>query len=218
MFFIDTPVALIGAMFFSGWLTTVFSAILVLALILEVANDKYVLGYVSLFAYAVVVSIFTDLKPFVYIWNNPLEFIGFLLCYFAIGGVYSLAKYRNWLKHVTLKIRDLKIAFIEAYDLTIRVTDDIPAELTKDWKNHLYYKLPSDDYSRIKGGFGPGYQKELILNWIAFWPFSAVGLFIADPLEKAVNWIYDELVDVYRNMYTKIINKYINVSDIEKLK
>lgn len=215
---IELPLALIATMFFSGWLTTLLSAILVLALILEIANDRFILGYVSVFAYMVAIAIFTELTPFSYMWHNPLQVIGFLLGYFAIGGVYSVVKYRAWLKHVAIQIAEHKLSFINTHGLNILATEEIPEAYVKNWKDYMYQMLSSEDFGRLKSGFGPGKQKDLILNWIAFWPFSAVGLLIAEPLEKLVNWIYDELVAVYRNIYTRIVSKYINVSDITNLK
>ncbi|PPD54342.1 MAG: hypothetical protein CTY12_03355 [Methylotenera sp.] len=214
----DLPVALIGVMFFSGWLPMVFSTILVLALILEVANDRFLLGYFTLFVYSVVLAIFTEINPFTHIWNNPLEAIGFLIGYFLIGAGYSVVKYRAWLKDVAIKIGLFKEQFIRANSINISVKDEIPESFLKGWKDYLYNHMEYDDYKRIKSGFGPGYQKDLILNWIAFWPFSAVGLLVAEPLEKFVNFLYNEMVAVYRNIYTRIISKYINVTDIENLK
>lgn len=214
----DLPVALIGVMFFSGWLPMVFSTILVLALILEVANDRFLLGYFTLFVYSVVLAVFTEINPFTHIWHNPLEAIGFLIGYFLIGAGYSVVKYRAWLKDVAIQIGLFKELFINQHGLNILIKDEIPVDFTQRWKEFLYHKMSHDDYTRIKSGFGPGYQKDLILNWIAFWPFSAVGLLVAEPLEKFVNFLYNELVAVYRNIYTRIISKYINIADIENLK
>lgn len=214
----ELPIALVGVMFFSGWLPMVFSTILVLALILEIANDRFVLGYFTLFVYAVAMAIFTEINPFVYIWHNPLQAIGFLIGYFLVGGVYSVIKYRAWLKDVAIQISEFKRQFIADRELNISITEEIPSAQSNEWKSYLRQKMDSDDYSRIRSGFGPGYQKDLILNWIAFWPFSAVGLLVAEPLEKFVNFLYNELVAVYRNIYTRIITKYINIADIENLK
>ncbi len=218
MAIIDAPLALFGVMFFSGWLTTIFSIIFVLALIIEVANEKYVLGYVSLFGYSLALAIFTNINPFAYAWHNPWDAAGFVFGYFAIGAIYSIIKYRPWLSEIMERVREIKLEFIKLNSLNIEATEAIPAELTKAWQQYLANNIGYTDYNRIKSGFGPGSQKELILNWIAFWPFSAVGLLIAEPLEKLVNWIYSELIGIYKAMYRKIVSKYINLSDIENLK
>lgn len=215
---LDLPIALVSVMFFSGWLPLLFSSILVIALILEIANDRFGLGYFTLVVYAAALSIFTEINPFKYVWNNPFDAFGFLIGYFVIGAGYSIIKYRSWLKDVAIQIGLFKEQFVRTNDLAISVNEEIPASHKESWKRYLYDKMAYDDYKRIKSGFGPGYQKDLILNWIAFWPFSAVGLLVAEPLEKFVNFSYTELVAVYRNIYTKIINKHINVADIQDLK
>lgn len=215
---LDLPIALVSVMFFNGWLPLLFSSILVIALILEIANDRFGLGYFTLVVYAAALSIFTEINPFKYVWHNPFDAFGFLIGYFVVGAGYSIIKYRSWLKDVASQIGLFKEQFIRTNDLTISVNDEIPASHKELWKRYLRDNMNYDDYDRIKSGFGPGYQKDLILNWIAFWPFSAVGLLVAEPLEKFVNFLYTELVAVYRNIYTKIINKYINVADIQDLK
>ena len=212
------PYTIISTMFFGGWLTAVFSTILVIALIVEIANDKYVSGYVTFFVYALVLAGFTDVNLFAYTWHNPWQVVGYIASYAVIGAIYSVIKYRPWLIGVMKEVSIIKAEFIELNGLTIELTEAIPVELSTAWSNYLRTNMGYLNYSRIRSGFGIGAQKELILNWIAFWPVSAIGLLVAEPIEKFVNWMYDELVEVYRSMYAKIVSKYVNISDLQNLK
>lgn len=212
--FFDTPAALITAMFFSGFWATVFSTVLIIALILEIAADEFALGYGSVLGYAVLMAIFTDVNPFMWIWHNPGDAIGFLAGYVVFGAVYSAVKYRSFVRTMAEKIKDVKVAFIKDKKLEINVLAEIPSEFMSDWKRYLSDKLPYGDWKRVQKGLYPSAQRDIIINWIAFWPVSALGLFIADPLKEMVNWAYERMISVYRITYDRIINKFINTNDI----
>lgn len=218
MFIFDTTGALFAGMFFSGWVGAVFSVIFIIALILEIANDKHALGYASFFVYLVAMSIFTPVNAFVYIWHNPLDVIGFIALYFAVGAAYSTVKYRSWAATLLNKVSEVKQRFIKEFNLSIDIKGEIPAELSQEWSDYLYKNLAYGEFETLREGFGPGRHKVKILNWIAFWPFSAIGLVIAQPLEDLVNWLYAKLTSIYKRIWENLIKKYINESDISDLK
>lgn len=214
---LELPITLFTAMFFSGWLSLLFSIVFVLALIVFVSDTDFSLGYVTFVLYAVALQLFTDVDPLSWVWYHPIDAIAFVLSYFIVGGVYSVIKYRSWIKEFSLQLRELKHRYIEIHGLQIQLTDEIPESEMNQWRSFLYSNLSTFDFDMVTAGFGPGIQKELILNWIVFWPFSAVGLLIANPLKRFVNFLYEELVSVYRNMYKRMIAKYINIQDIERI-
>lgn len=218
MFIIDYSATLFGAMFFSGWVGAILSLVFIVALIIEIARDEYVLGYFSFVIYLLLTWLFTPLNPFAYIWHNPLEVLGFVLLYFAIGAVYSTIKYRAWAVRLIDDVREIKLKFIEKNELKIGFTDEIPAHLEQVWSNMLYKELSYDEFNTLKEGFGPGKHKAEIMNWISFWPFSAIGLFVADPLEKFVLWVYESLVSVYQGIWNRVIASRINISDVKNIK
>lgn len=218
MVIFDIPGAIIGGMFLSGWLSAILSFIFIIALIIEIANEKHALGYASFFVYLIAMSIFTPVNTFTYIWHNPLDIVGFIVIYFALGAVYSTVKYRSWAATLINRVSEVKQQFIKDNNLSISVKDEIPSELTQSWSDALYKQVSYNEFQTLKEGFGPGRHKARILNWIAFWPFSAIGLFIAQPLEDLVNWLYAELVSVYKGIWTKLITSRINMSDVTNLK
>ncbi|RWZ87236.1 MAG: hypothetical protein EO766_11970 [Hydrotalea sp. AMD] len=213
--FFDAPAILLSAMFFSGLIPTILSTILIVALILEIAAEEFAWGYGSLIVYAVLMAVFTDINPFVWIWHNPMDAIGFLFGYVLFGAVYSTVKYRSFVKTMAQKVQELKIAFIRERNLDIQPSSEIPQELYPAWKSYLINHLSSSDWSRVKNGLYPSAQRDLIINWITFWPVSAIGLFVADPLRELVNWVYEQMISVYRITYDRIINQYINTKDID---
>jgi hypothetical protein len=215
MFIIDTTGSLLGAMFFSGLVSTLFSAIFVIIAILLVAAEEFAWGYVTLIVYATLLAIFTPINPFMTIWHNPLQVLGFFILYFVIGAIYSTLKYGSFVRKLIQKVKDIKQGFISEHNLTIQTTDEIPEEFQKVWKEYKNHKLSYSDKSKLEKGIRPTDQASLIMNWIAFWPFSAIGLFIADPLKHLVTSIYEHMISIYSKMYDHIVSKNINIKDIK---
>lgn len=211
---LELPVAVFTGMFLVGFTPLIFSVVFFLALILFTSTEEWGLAFVGLVAYSILMAIFTPTNPFMVVWHNPLDSIGFLIGYFVIGAGYSVVKYVSFVKKAVNLVKEAKLSFIENNKLTIAVTDEIPEELSRDWVNFRNEKLPSNISNKLWKGLRPSDQKELIVNWIAWWPFSAIGLFIADPLREIVNAIYSWLVGLYGKMYDRIVSA-INVSDLK---
>lgn len=215
MFLFDYPAAVIAAMFFSGWWATIFSTVFSVAVILTVAAEEFVGAYLALVIYVILLAIFTPVNPFMFIWDQPLQALGFFILYFVIGAIYSTMKYWSYVTKMVNKIKETKIAFIQAFGLPISPLEEVPEEFGKQWKDFKYDHIEYGDRERIARGFRPGVMADKICNWIAFWPFSAVGLFIADPLRKLVTSIYEHLVSIYGKMYDKIVTSNINMNDLK---
>jgi len=70
------------------------------------------------------------------------------------------------------------------------------------------------DRLKLEAGLDPVSMASYIINWIAFWPFLLVGMFIADPLKAIVTFIYNQLGSVYGRIYAHLIGG-INVKDLK---
>lgn len=216
MFLIDTTSALLGAMFLTGFWSISFSTVFIIVAILLVASEEFSWAYTSMVVYAVLLAIFTPANVFVYVWHEPLHAIGFVLMFFVIGAIYSALKYGSFLRRVVNMVKDAKQAFIIEHKLKITTTEEIPEEYASEWQRFKSDKLEYSVLNKINRGLRPSDNKALIMNWIAFWPFSAIGLFVADPLREIVKSIYQHMVSIYGKMYEHIISKSINMSDISE--
>ena len=213
MFVFDITGLLFGAMFGGFW-ATIFTSIFIIAAILFTASEEFGWSYGSLLLYIVVLAIFTPANPFVYVWHNPLTAIEFFVGFFVIGAIFSLLKYWSFVQRIVQKIKDIKKQFIIDFKLEISTTDEIPHEYTQEWKKRKSEKLSSSEYNKVTRGLRPSDNASLIMNWIAFWPFVALGLFVADPLRHLVRSIYEHLVSTFGRMYERIVTKNINMTDL----
>lgn len=214
MIIIDGTGAILSAMFFGGIWAMMASIIFVIAAILLTASESFGIAYAAFVIYLIVFAIFGPMNPFVFTWHNPIDVLGYFIEYFIIGAGYSIAKYWSYVTKTVNVVRELKRTFIEKNKLTISILEEIPEEFKSKWKEYRYNNLSYRDRDRIDN-LRPTQQKALIMNWIAFWPFSAIGLFVADPLRHLVTSIYEHLVAVYSKMYDKIVSSKINLNDLK---
>lgn len=213
MYIVDLPVLLFSSMFVSLW-GAIFSSIFLIVAILVIAAEEFWAGYVVFFVYIILMAIFTPANPFLYLWHNPAQAVGFFIGYFAIGAVYSTIKYWSFVKKMVNIVKELKHQFIAENKLSITETEEIPEVFKTKWDSYKSLNMDYPDKSRLNRGLKPGENKSMIMNWIAFWPFSAVGLFVADPLRHLVTSIYQHLVSIYGKMYEKVVSSHINIKDI----
>lgn len=212
---------LMFASLFSGFWVSLFTIVFFIVCILSVSNENFYVGVFAFFIYNICLTLFTPLNPFIYVYTHPVDVVLFVLLYLSIGGVYSILKYRNWLSGKLASLRRVKQLLIDDYKLSISVTEQFPERLPDGslsstvWKDYIHSNLGWYDAQLIaKGKLKPSDQFDSIFGWIAFWPFSAIGLFIADPLRWLVTKTYESLSAIYRDMYTRLISKYININDI----
>jgi len=214
MIIIDGTGAMLGAMFFGGIWAMTASIVFIIAAILFTASESFSLAYLAFVIYLIVFAIFGPVNPFVLTWHNPLDVFGWFIEYFVLGALYSITKYWSYVTKVVNIILEIKKRFIAEYKLTISPKDEIPEDFRVKWKDYRYNHLEYRDRDRVDN-LRPTQQKALIMNWIAFWPFSALGLFVADPLRHLVTSIYEHLVSIYGKMYDKIVSNKINLNDLK---
>lgn len=211
--FVEYPLLLIDTLLFgSGVLSLILTIVFVCVVILSVSSEYITLSYIALCAYLLALTIFTPINVYDVVTTNPIQVLQFVVGYLLIGALYTVVKYRSYVVNIVNEVQTLKKRFIDENKLLIKVTDELPNKdswnnFIRDYNYNLYYTL--------KHGITPGSQKTLITNWIVFWPFSAVGLFVAHPLEHVVTLIYNSLQSVYHKMYYKLITSKLNITDIE---
>ena len=212
---LEHAIAFIDLLFFTGLWPALWTTAFIIGSLLFVSYDYYKAEYTLFVIYLAIMNWGTALQPLNWIWNNPYETAEILGVYFGIGAVYSIVKYWSFVTDIIREVRDLKVVFLRnRTDGSTKVSDPIPKDLETAWRDHLRLQLAGIAYSEFKSGISPAKQKARLANWIAFWPFSAIGLFLADPLKYVVVSIRNGLHIVYQITFKRIVNRYIHVSDI----
>jgi hypothetical protein len=209
----EIPFLVVDALLLGGLLPLLLTIVFVIVSILLVSAEAIGASYVLLSAYCIALSIFTTIDPISYVFHNPGTSLQFLVGYLIVGAVYTAPKFRSYIIKYINKVQLLKLQFIKKNKLEIKVTDEIPTDFVDSWKQYLN---DSDWalYHKVTEGLKASQNKALILDWIVFWPFSAVGLLIADPIRKFINVLYDMMSSIYQRIYVQLVTSRINIKDI----
>jgi len=160
--------------------------------------------------------------------QHPMLAVYGLVGYFAIGVVWSFAKWYFHLDNIRDKYVSLKAEFIEKNKvkdtfLNLVTPEDNPTDeelhafqtargyVTKFWtrvdREMTTYHDFSDhdivtDTSNIVKAIKPlaSKHKSSITQWIAFWPVSFIWTMINDPVRKIANWIFTHIKSTFQRM------------------
>jgi hypothetical protein len=172
-----------------------FYAILTAWVITEIVLvEKEHLG--GLFFWLVIFLLFTHLGG---IWNvfsvipaNPLKFFVFLFGYFLIGILWSMFKFKLHLRKLRIEINDT-IIDCKAVWKNRNDRNDSPVML-KEYIDNTTYPL--------RNSMALQYNKERILIWCMWWPFSMVWAMLRDFVKNLFDYLIN---DVFKRAYEKMI-------------
>lgn len=215
-----TDFSFITLLLFGGVVNTFFSIVFFILLLLYVSAEEYIKSIFFILCALILLSIYNEINLFKmgydYTIANPLDVVRMVIEYFAIGSIYSIIKYHHWLRLRLKGLRVYKSDFIKLYKLDITELDPIPDDCKDKWYTYLGTSMPYADYTIIRHGLlKPSKQISRISGWIGFWPISAVGLFIANPIQWVADALTALLQTVFKQLYTRLVSKYVNIADIE---
>lgn len=113
---------------------------------------------------------------FGWIKAHPLLLVSYIAAYFLVGAAWSVIK---WWFAETERVRKSKEDFANR---SFKKPDD----LLQKWLDNA-----KTNPVRYKGS---------IIEWITFWPFSAVYTLLNDPVRRLCRRIYHELQQVYQSI------------------
>lgn len=186
----------------SFWFYTLFLFVpsLIIIAFLEVDDDpRPVQASMTLIGFMVAVHMFSNFSiiPFVQgFWKFIL--LG-LLAYGIIGFVWGVFKWKNFLiKKHSRYLKDKK-KFLDKHKLDVT---DIPPAFKEEWEGSIgskYNVIPRAEDN-----------KERIISWMTFWPWSFLWFLLNDPIKWFYNTLYYYAADLFQSMANrqfKDINK-----------
>lgn len=74
------------------------------------------------------------------------------------------------------------------------------------------YKFPNNkkDYPE---SFDASKNKESIIAWMIYWPFSAFWYIISDPITRFYKWLFEKFSGIYEKIANSVLNTNINAMD-----
>ena len=153
---------------------------------------------VSLFLFLGYMQWFTEVKPLVYLKEDPGKLCVILLTYFFVGLTWSIVKWWFYVKRAQLDYVKRKRKWLDSRGFHEATT--VPEHLRENWKNdfgHVNY------YDFSKGIPKASANRTRIVGWMCYWPWSM----IASLFNDVVRWLFEWCYELFSGIFLKIERK-----------
>lgn len=171
---------------------------MVVALIICEATESPIVATVTVIAGALALQFLGDVNWWAYLKSNPFEVIKLVGLYFGLGTGWCVAKWYFYVLNRRDEYRERKESFCKEHKLEDGI---IPDNLVKSFQSSfLYYR--KNDYPPSAGK-----HKRRIIQWITYWPFSAVWTLIDDVVQRIAKSIYNLISTALQKISDKVFEK-----------
>lgn len=135
-----------------------------------------------------------------FVSSNPMPTIYFALTYIGAGLVWSLIKWRVYIKSKSDRFNQIKKEFINKH-----------GDIKNNWDDWIKYLNNKISGTYAYNGDAPETvvskvipqaidKKTLIVSWISYWPMSLSATLLNNPFRRFFEWIYS----IFSGLYDKI--------------
>lgn len=176
----------------------IFAGVVCLLLIAAVEYEKPGWATLSLIVTGLVLWLFGNVNILALAATDPLLTLGLLAGYFAVGAVWSLAKWWFYVRRQREKYYQLRTKYLESQDYS--TSGPIPDELRSDWQRRAY----AHNKPQVRE------NKGRILTWMIYWPWSFVWTILNDPVKR----LFKNIFNAMRAIFQKVADSaYKDVED-----
>lgn len=170
-----------------GILFWILTAIVSLIVISAVAADSGKGATLVLGAYVAALVLVGNFAPIAWIMANPVTALIYLGGYYALGVVYTYFKWYRFCLTKKGEFLRMKREFLDRHGIT---GDEIPTSLRDR------FVTPTAPQVR--------HNKATIMMWLAYWPFSLAGTFVADLIHNIFVGIYNYISGSLQRVSDKV--------------
>ena len=163
--------------------TTVWivSAAMLLLLFIAAANDSFAAAFWFTVIGLAALQFITFADPWAWITTHPYTFGIGLAAYLPIGVGWSLFRWCRLLQKEAARVAGEKATWK-------------PLGAYSKWEEYVRRSLPSASEN-----------KERIICWVTYWPFSVAAYLLLDLLYDIGDWIYTKLSGLYQSMVERVV-------------
>ena len=158
----------------------ILTAALALLLFIAAASDSFAAAFWFTVIGLAVLQFVTVADPWGFVASHPRMTIAAALAYLPIGVGWSM--FRWW------KLLQKSAAVLKSEKQSWK-----PGTYYKSWDEYIAERLPTASRN-----------KERIVCWIAYWPFSIAAYLLIDFLQEAAEWVYARISRIYTSMADKV--------------
>ncbi len=184
----------VGSFWFMFWFLILPSCILMYLL----EDDKeahFVPSLLTVFVCLITLHLLSSFNITTLIQSHWKFFIIFIFSYLCIGPAWGIFKWKLYIEKQHNKYLEFKRKFITKCGIK---TNDTPDQYKEKFLREFQYEF---DYKSIIPQVDK--NKERIITWMTFWPWSALWTLINDPIRAFYNYVYGRIADVLQKMVSK---------------
>jgi hypothetical protein len=133
--------------------------------------------------------------------NHAGETFLFIGAYLVVGIIWSFIKWFSFLMAFRNKYREAKESWLALKGLPFNLV------LTADQQEAFFKAIAYDTYRGNRMTFKPKAttNKGRIVAWMSFWPFSAIGTIINDPVRRFFSFLFNQFKATYQRMSDRVM-------------
>ncbi len=211
--------------FLGSTMTLVFIAVLAVISLFTVSYERWGWSTIISLSLVLLVGKMYDFD-FGYVWHNPAAVLILVTYYLGIGIVWSFGKWYFTLNGAVNRFKEIKERYLKSenkpaasflldsnsvnhfvqwaknsnlnlIDLNLKINEKL-RNSNGDPESVINLISRNDVIDAVRPTAGN--NKARITAWITFWPMSALGTLLDDPLRKLVEFIFSKLKNVYEIM------------------
>jgi hypothetical protein len=163
-------------------------------------------GWATLILIATVVGchFLTPFDPLAFIKTQGPFTVVYVLGYLAVGVGWSFVKWFSYLRAFRDSFREQKESFCK--DKSLDASQPIPDKYLDAFKeylrSHARYTTDRKTYDQLLSLERPRSinNKSRITAWMAYWPCSAIGTLLNDPVRRLFNFLFSQFKALYQKL------------------
>lgn len=187
-------------MFIGGIALGVFVLVILELLLLLglVASERPYSALLSIAVVAAILDLCFGTGVYATLWHHPWTAVAGVLGYIAIGVLWSFPKWWFFVHQV----RDRYIDELNGYKLSRGLAPDKilnPDEMAA-FKKATHYRWDNQIPPQVSK------NKNTVLVWMMYWPFSLLWTLFDEPIQRAFRWIFERIKGVYQRISESVFS------------
>ena len=162
---------------FGLWFWVIIAAVIILEIIL-VEYEKPIVGMLVLGGALAAFHFWSDVEWMQWIADHPLHFLGGLVGYVVVGVLWGVFKWFLYIKEFVYAYQQQRQQWLTRKGVKNAKLDTVvPENLRKEWNEDHRYRRSDTDPPHARQ------NKERIITWMGFWPWSMLWSLVRDPFQ-----------------------------------
>lgn len=160
----------------------------------------------SIFLFLFLLWVFSDIPVVSYVFHNPVRIVATILGYLVAGTLWSIAKWYFFVLNVRDDYYEARKSFCE--EQGIAGTEWTP-EQKQRWEKYFarqrsYFRSGVDSFGRPIARE----NKERIVMWMCYWPWSMVWTILNDPFRRLFLAIYEYVQGIHDSISRRLYRNF----------